>query len=167
MDNYDIWSGEFTHELSKIKDNMSPSEQRRYKLPMLLRLTQRVALFSPECETCQGLQSQIISIGTKFNYSPRMNRQNFRSYLSVIKGIIKHLKRTHGLVEERQYVKRYLFMGMIFGLSVIALGLILLNFGITLLALNVTAPALVTRIIFSGTIGYILDRRAKSRGNVL
>ncbi len=167
MDTHDDWTAKVSSEISKVENYISPSDQRRYKLPLLLRSARRVAAFSPECEVCQGLQSQIVSLGADLTSAPRMTRKNFRSYLSVIKGITKHLKQTHGLTEERKYVKRYVFMGLAFGLSLVMLGLILLSFGITLLALNVTLPALVTRVIFGYTIGYILDKRAKSRGKVL
>lgn len=167
MDRHDDWTGKVANEISKVEHHVSPSDQRRYKLPLLLRSARWVAAFSPECEVCQGLQSQIVSLGADLTSAPRMTRKNFKSYLSVIKGVTKHLKRTHGLVEERQYAKRYVFMGLAFGLSLVMLGLILLSFGIALLTLNVTVPALVTRVIFGYTIGYILDRRAKSRGKVL
>jgi putative flippase GtrA len=96
-----------------------------------------------------------------------MTRQSLKGYLDVVKGIAKHLKRTHGLVEERQYVKRYVLIGLTFGLSLILLCLILLNFGVTLLALNVTVLALITRVIFGYIVGHFLDRRARKRGRVL
>jgi hypothetical protein len=163
----DDWIEKIASEMSKVEEHISPSDQRRYKLPLLLRLARWVAAFSPECEVCQSLQSQIVSLGTNLARVPPMSRQNFRGYLNVMKGIIRHLKRTHGLAEERQYVKRYVFMGLGFGLFLVMLGLILLSFGITLLALNVTLPALVTRVIFAHTIGYLLDKRARRRGKVL
>lgn len=167
MDTSDDWGGQVASEISKITEHMTLSEQRRYKLPLLLRSARRVAAFSPECEVCRELQDQIASLGKDLTYAPQMTRQNFRGYLSVIKGITKHLKRRHGLAEERQYVKRYVLIGLTFGLSLIMLGLIMLSYGITLLALNVTVPALFTRVIFGYTIGHIRDRRARSRGNVL
>jgi len=95
-----------------------------------------------------------------------MTHNNFRSYQSIIKGISKHLKRTHGLVEERQYVKRYVLIGLTFGLSLVLLCLILLNFGVTLLALNITVLALITRVIFGYIVGNFLDRRARKRGRI-
>jgi hypothetical protein len=84
----------------------------------------------------------------------------------VIKNITRHLKRSHGLVEEKHYVKRYVFIGITFGILLVLLGLILLSFGITLLALNITLTALVTRTLFGYAIGYFLDRRARKQGRV-
>jgi len=167
VENNDDRSGQVAIEISEMTECMSPSEQRRYRLPLLLRSARRVAAFSPDCEVCRGLQSQIVSLGEVLTYAPQMTRQNFRNYLGVIKGITKHLKRRHGLAEEKQYVKRYVLMSLTLGLSLIMLGLILISYGITLLSLNVTVPALFTRVVFGFTIGHIRDRRARKLGNVL
>jgi len=96
-----------------------------------------------------------------------MTRHSLRNYLEVIKSITRHLKRSHGLVEERHYVKRYVLISLTFGISLVLLGLILLSFGFCLLTLNITLTALATRVMFSYTIGYFLDRRARKRGRVL
>ena len=167
MDNSDEWTRKVASEINKAEEHFSPSDQRHYRLPLLLRSARRVAAFSPECEVCQSLQSQIINLGVNLADLPRMTRQSSRDYLDIVKGITKHLKQTHGLVEERQYVKRYVLIGLTFGLSLVMLGLILLSFGITVLALNITLTALITRVVFSYTVGYFLDRRARKRGRVL
>ena len=167
MDNSNDWTRKVVGEISKAEEHISPSDQQHYRLPLLLRLARRVAAFSPECEVCQSLQSQIIILGVDSAYLPRMTRQSFRNYLAVVKGITKHLKRTHGLVEEKQYVKRYVLIGFTFGISLVLLGLILLSFGITLLALNITLTALITRVLFSYMLGYFLDKRARKQGRVL
>jgi hypothetical protein len=160
-------AGEIAGQIRTVHDRISPSAQKRYRLPLLVRLARRVTVFSPECEVCQGLQVQIISIGSNLMRPPPMTRENLINYLNIIKSIVKHLKRKHGLAEEGQYVKRYMFIGLAIGLSTVVLGQVLLGFGITILTLNITVPALVTRVIFSYTIGYLLDRRARRRGKVL
>jgi hypothetical protein len=152
--------------MSTVEDSISPSARKRYRLPLFLRMARRVNAFSPECGVCQDLQGRIISLGADLTRTPQMTRKNLRNYLSIIKIITRHLKQTHGLKEERQYVKRFLILGSAAGLSTVVLGLVLLSFGITLFTLNVTVPALVTRVIFSYTIGRILDKRAKNRGKV-
>ena len=167
MDNSDDWTRKVASEISKAEEHISPSDQRRYRLPLLLRLARRVAAFSPECEVCQSLQGQITDLSLDLADLPRMTRRSFGDYLDIVKSITRHLKRTHGLIEERQYVKRYVLIGLTFGLSLILLCLILLNFGVTLLALNIAVLALITRVIFGYTVGYLLDRRARKRGRVL
>jgi len=161
------WTKKVAFEISRAEEHFSPSDQRRYRLPLLLRLARRVAAFSTECEVCQSLQSQITSLSANLADLPRMPRQSLKNYLYIIKSIARHLKRTHGLVEERQYVKRYVSIGFTFGSSLVVLSLILLNLGVTLLALNVALLALITRVIFGYTVGYFLDRRARKQGRVL
>ena len=153
-------------ELVRAED-ISTSDQKRYRLPLLLRLAVQVATFSPECKICRALQVQIAQLSVDLAHRLPVNRQSLRDYLEVIKSITRHLKRSHGLVEERHHVKRYLLIGLTFGILLVLLGLILLSFGITLLALNITLTALITRVMFSYTIGYCLDRRARKRGRVL
>lgn len=167
MDNINERADEIAGKINTVEDSISPSDRKLYRLPLLLRIARRVIAFSPECEVCQSLQDRIISLGADLTRTPQMTRKNFKNYLGVIKSIVKHLKRTHGLAEEKQYVKRFLLIGLVAGLSLVVLGLILLGFGMTLFTLNVTVPALVTRVIFSYTIGYVLDKRAKNRGKVL
>ena len=148
-------------------EELSISDNKQYRLPLLLRLARQVATFSHECEICSDLQVQIAQLGTNLPNQLLMTRQSLKDYLDVMKSITSHLKHSHGFVEERYYVKRYVFVGFTFGISLVLLALVLLNFGITLLALNITLLALITRVIFSYTIGYFLDRRAKKRGRVL
>lgn len=167
MDNSDEWIREVTSEISKAEEHINPSDRRHYRLPLLLRSARRVAAYSPECEVCQSLQSQIINLSENLADLPRMTRRSFRDYLDVVKSIAKHLKRTHGLVEEGQHVKRYFLISLTFGSFLVVLTFILLSFGITLLTLSITVPALITRVAFGYTIGRILDKRAKKRGRVL
>jgi hypothetical protein len=167
MDNSDEWTGKVTIEISKVEENISPSERRHYRLPLLLRSARRVAAFYPECEVCQSLQIQINDLSANLADLPRMNDRSFKNYLYIVKTINKHLKRRHGLVETRQYVKCYSLISLTFGSLLVVLSLILLSFGITLLALNVTVFALISRVIFGCTIGFILDRRAKKQNRVI
>jgi len=167
VDTCDDWAVEVSGRIRQAEKRVSPSDRRRYRLPLLLRLIRRVAAYSTECDVCRDLQRQIEALGANLDGAPRMTRRGLRDHLSVIKGITKHLKRSHGLAEERQYVRRYVLVGLTFGLSLIALGLVLVNLGLTVLALNVTLPALATRVVFAYTIGYVRDRRARRHGRVL
>ena len=148
-------------------EGISISDQKRYRLPLLLQLARQVASFAPECEICQSLQVQIAQLGASLENRYLMTRQSLREYLGLMKNITRHLKRSHGLVEERHYAKRCVLASLTLGILLVLLGLILLNFGIALLALNITLIALIVRVMFSYSIGYFLDRRARKLGRVL
>ena len=79
-------------ELVRIED-IPVSDQKRYRLPLLLRLARQVATFSPECEICRSLQSQIAQLGADLVHRPPMTRQSLKDYLDVMKSIVRHLKR--------------------------------------------------------------------------
>lgn len=148
-------------------EGISIPDEKRYRLPLLLQLARQVASFAPECEICQSLQVQIAQLGASLEKRYLMTRQSLKEYLGVIQNITRHLKRSHGLVEERHYVKRCVLASLTFGILLVLLGVILLNFGIALMALNIALIALIGRVVFSYTIGYFLDRRAKKMGRVL
>jgi hypothetical protein len=96
-----------------------------------------------------------------------MTPKEYGNYLTAIKGITKHLKRKHRLVDEKQYIKRFVSIAAAFGLSLVMSGFVLINFGITVLVLSLTLPALVIRVIFGYAVGYLLDNRARKQDRVI
>ena len=163
----DDWYEGIFKGISELKDRLSPSSQRRYKLSLFIRVTRRVAGFSPDCEECRSLKSQITELSEGLIYSPPMTPTEYGNYLTTIKSITRHLKRKHRLVDENQYIKRFVSIGAAFGLSLVMSGLVLINFGITVLVLSMTLPALVIRIISGYAVGYLLDQRAKKQNRVI
>ena len=161
------WHEGIAEEISKLKDRLSAIDQSRYKLSLFLRMAERVACFSDDCEGCQDLRTKITGLKEDLICSQQMTPEEYGNYRTTIKGITRHLKRKHRLVDERQYIKRFVSASVALGLSLIMFGYILLSFGITVLVLSITLPALILRVIFGGTIGYLLDKRAKRQGRVI
>jgi hypothetical protein len=150
-----------------LAQKLSVSEYKQYLFPKFLRLTQRVTTFSPECEICRDLQVQIDKLSVDLPDQQLITNYNSEDHIYVMKVISRHLKESHGLVGKSYYVKRYVLLGLAAGITTILLGLILLCFGITQLALDITMTALITRAMVSYTVGYFLDRKAKKQGRVL
>ncbi|MFC1964108.1 hypothetical protein ACFLV1_01865 [Chloroflexota bacterium] len=163
----DDWCESVSREITELKDRLNPLGQRRYKLSLFIRMTRRIADFSTDCEECQVLKSQITEVSEELRYSPQMTPKEYGNYLTTIKSINRHLKRKHRLVDEKQYIKRFVSISAALGLSLVMSGFVLINFGITLLALSVTLPALVIRVICSYAVGYLLDNRARKQGRVI
>lgn len=163
----DDWYEGISKGITELKDRLSPSGQRRYKLSLFIRVTRRVASFSTHCEECRSLKSQITKLSEDLIYSPQMTPKEYGNYLTTIKSITKHLKRKHRLVDEKQYIKRFVSIGAAFGLALVMSGYVLINFGITVLVLSITLPALVIRVIFGYAVGYLLDKRAKKQDRVI
>ena len=167
MENREVWHTDISGQIEELRDQLSIEEEKRYKLAVLLRLTRRVVDFSVDCQYCQDLKGSIRALYKMLRDTPHMSSGEYKEYLAVFKGITKHLKKEHKLVDERQYLKRFVSLAATFGLTLIAFGYVLLNFGITILVLSITLPALFVRMIFGYTIGYLLDKRAKKQGRVI
>lgn len=161
------WYIDVTKEISSIKERLGQRDQRRYKLSLLLRLAERVTNFSADCSECRHLQGQITRLTEDLKYLDQMTPRKYGGYLTTINNITRHLKQKHRLVEARQYTRRFVSFSAAFGVFLIILGYVLLNFGITLLVLSITLPALIGRVIFSYAFGRFLDRRAKKKGRLI
>jgi len=166
MENKKAWYNRIRSKIG-MQQQLDNLEGCSLKLPLIKRLANRVDTFSVECKECLGIKRNLECISRDQSKKPVEIQDDYRRYMLTIKQIIYHLKKKHRLVSEKQYVKRLVFASLIFGLILILLGYGLLYFGITLLALSVTVPALFGRVIFSYTVGYLLDMRAKKQGRVI
>jgi hypothetical protein len=161
------WYEGIHRRIGALKDQWSPAGWRRYRLSLFVRVARRVSDFSTECPECRDLKDQISNLDENSTPSSKVYRKKYRIYLATFKTAIKHLRRKHDLVEDRQYIKRFVPFGIAFGLSFIIAGYVLVDFGITMLTISLTLPALFTRILSSYAFGYLLDRRAKKQGRVI
>lgn len=161
------WYQDVAREIGSIEEGLGQRDQKKYKLNLLLRLAQRVTNFSADCQECQHWQGQISRLTEDLKYLYQMTPRKYQDYLTATKRLTRHLKQKHGLIQGRQYTRRLVSIGAAFGVFLIILGYVLLNFGITLLVLSVTLPALVVRVIFSYAFGWFLDRRAKKEDRLI
>jgi hypothetical protein len=167
METCNEWYEGIHRRIGTLQKRWSPAGWRRYKLSLFMRVARRVADFSTECQECRDFRNKMTDLSEKLTHSPQVTRREYRSYLTTFKKVIKHLRRKHGLVEDKQYIKRFVSIGVAFGLSLIVFGYLLTNIGITLLVFSVTLPALFVRVIFGYAVGYLLDRRAKKQSRVI
>jgi hypothetical protein len=167
IDKKQAWYDGINKQISIQKNQWDFLDQRKWKIPLLKRLSKKVDSFSRECDECQRIKHQLESLGWYLAHKQGIVRQEYKNYQSTIKRIVYHLKRKHRLVNDRQYVKRFVATSFVLGLVLILFGYILLHFGITILVLSITIPALFGRIIFSYAIGHLLDIRAKKQGRVI
>jgi hypothetical protein len=161
------WYAGVAKEIGSIKESLGERDHKKYKLILLLKLAKRVANLAADCTECQYMQGRVTRLTEDLKYPYQMTPRKYGDYLTTIKDITRHLKQKHRLVEERQYVKRFVYFSTTVGVSLIVLGYVLLSFGITLLALSITLPALVARVIFGYAFGRFLDRRAKKKGRLI
>jgi len=160
------WYASVAAGINGLQSRLSRAEQKRYKLPRLLRLAGKVSSLSDECQQCQSLKPAISRL-TRELAEAAPSQRTYREYKQVTIEVTAHLKRRHRLVEERQYLKRFVSLSASLSLLLVLLGYFLVNFGITLLVLSVTLPISLLRIAFSSIFGHFLDRRARKQGRVI
>ncbi|UCE97806.1 MAG: hypothetical protein JSV74_00255 [Dehalococcoidia bacterium] len=154
-------------KICRLEKRVNNQRNNKWEQPLIKRLANRVDIFSVECKECRSIKDNFKYICTRHYAESEIINNNDNNYELTTKQIIHHLKKKHRLVIEKQYVRRLVFASLVFGLILILIGYGLLYFGITLLALSVTIPALFGRVIFSYTLGYLLDLRAKKQGRVI
>jgi hypothetical protein len=167
MEAQDGWVRNIAAEIGDLKSRLNPSETRKYKIPMLLRISDRVAEYCAECQQCRQFKGQIARLIENLYDASPMTDAARKDHLKTIDIITRHLKKKHRLIEERHYLKRFVSIAVAGGISLIAFGYMLLSFGITLLVIGITLPALFVRLIFGYTLGFFMDRRAKKKGRVI
>jgi len=167
MDKKRDWCEEINKQISMQENQLGFFARRKWRLPLLGRLVKRIDGFSSECKECQRIKYKLEVLCRYLVNHQQIARPEYRSYQTTMRSIVHHLKRKHRLINEKQHIKRLVSVSFLFGLFFILLGVVLLYFGNTLLALSITIPALFIRVIFSYTIGYLLDFRAKRQGRVI
>jgi len=163
----EVWCETIEARTRVCRQQLSPKEQRQFRLEMLPRLARRVDSFSNECYQCQHLKNELSRISQLLMCHPGLNHEERKQYLSGMAQVTRHLNRKHRLVSEWHYVKRFVSIAVALGLGLVGLGYLLLYLGVTLIVLTLALPALIGRIIFSYLVGLFMDRRAKKKGRVI
>jgi len=154
MEVHSKWYDGIVKEINLHKDLLSHKDQKKYKLDLLLRITERVDTFSSECGECQMLQPDITQLTQDLGYIVHTPKEKRKSYFKTINNIIKHLQKQHKLVNEGHYIG----IGMAIGAGIgTALGAIFENPGV--------GTGIGTAVGLA--IGTYLDKKAKKEGRII
>lgn len=155
MRNQSDWLNNTKGQIGLLKDTLGDKGYKKYKLPLLLCVAERVTQFYPQCGQCQifqrdisGLIQDIVSL-TQF---PDKDRQ--KSYFNTIRRIVQHLRKQHKLVNEGYYMGIGIAIGS--GLGV-ALGA----------AMRQVGGGIPIGVGIGLAIGAALDAKAKKEGRIL
>jgi hypothetical protein len=155
MKNQSDWLNNTKRQIGLLKDTLGDKKYKKYKLPLLLCLAERVAQFYPQCGQCHILQRDISGliqeIGSLTQF-PDKNRQ--KSYFKTMDMIVQHLRKQHKLVNEGYYMGIGIAIGTGFG---VALGV----------AMRQVGGGIPIGVGIGLTIGVALDAKAKKEGRVL
>lgn len=138
--------------IAELRERVSKDTAKCLNLKQLEKVGQRLVSFSGDCRDCQAF---LFGLGSIVESFLAQEQKDLQEYKSIMKQIVSHLEKEHGLISDGHYVGIYtslgLSFGLIFGLAVfdnVALGLPLgLSVGVA--------------------IGAGLDADAKKKGKVL
>lgn len=146
------WYKTTVAKVERILPTINPNIIRKYKMNQLLKMISRIDEFSHEnCEQCVHHKESIQKLITIMEEMSKGKRFDNKEYQAVYKEIMNHLKKGHGLVEERKYINQWIILGLIFGLAFMFVHIYSVSFG----------------LILGIGLGAMLDANAKKSGKQL
>ena len=148
--------------LSKISEKklyLDNKQIKYYRLDLLERIINRLALFSDECQECtnfiNNLEPYIDSIRVN------VDKQTIKAYNTFLQKIISHMQLKHKLVNDSYYLTLFIPIGMVVGMAVgMAFGIISSFYGISSSGIGIG-------LCLGVAIGAAIDADAKKKGKVI
>ncbi|MFC2032305.1 hypothetical protein ACFLUS_02915 [Chloroflexota bacterium] len=155
MNNKSDWLDGIKRQITLLKDTLSEKDYKKYKLPLMLCLAERVTQFYDECGQCQILQQDISALTQDVgNLTQLADKERQKSYFKSIDKITNHLQKQHKLVNEGYYMGIGIAIGSGIG---VALGV----------ALEQIGGGIPIGVGIGLAIGAALDAKAKKEGRIL
>lgn len=117
MDAHKEWLNRTSERIRGLKAVLSTKEYRKRKLDYILRVTLRIANFSPTCEECQKYRGDITNFINEMGSMAPSSSTAKSNYRKKIKNITTHLSKKHKLSYSGQYIGFGLSLGVGIGVS--------------------------------------------------
>ncbi len=140
--------------IDTLKAGMGKKDIKRFKLDYLPKLAVRIDGFSAYCPDCQTHRGEITELLKTPDKPEPVTKAELKAYTKKLDAITEHLKKTHKLVTEEQYMILATAIGPGLG---IAIGAITDNTGI----------GIGIGVALGTGIGWMLDRKAKKEGRII
>lgn len=127
IDSNNNWYKDIETRINSSKSSLSKKEYNKYQLDTLLRISQRVRGFSPECEECLRLQADISQMVDQSGNSTGLSKDQYKAYCRSMNNIIHHLREKHKLALEGESLGIWIGIGAALG---IVFGIIMDNIAI-------------------------------------
>lgn len=127
------WYKDTIGKVDRLLTKLNPGTIRKYKVDSIKRVILRVEEFTHqncnECENHKQSIDQLLAISEDMSKGKLIDP---KEYKVIYKKVLRHLKKDHGLVEERQYINQWIILGLIIGLAFTFLHIYAVSFGLIL-----------------------------------
>jgi len=154
MDEHQDWLNRTSERIRGLKAVLSEREYKKRKLDRILRVTQRIADFSPTCEECHKYQDDITNFIYEMGSMAPASKQTKNNYRIKIKNITSHLSKKHKLSYKGQHLGFGLSVGIGIGVSIGS-------------AMENIAIGVAIGVAIGLTVGSALEANARKKNKVI
>jgi hypothetical protein len=136
------------------KPGLTLKDQKRLRLPLVVRVARHLEALSVGCETCPGHHIAISGLVDSLDKVDDWTLADWKAYYRSVDSIIKHLKTAHKMVEEGDNVAMWIGVGVAIGAGIgVAFGQVAIGAGIG--------------VAFGVAIGGMLDAVAHKQDRII
>ena len=140
--------------IEAVKPGLTLKDQKRLRLPLVVKIARHLEALSIGCETCPGHRTAISGLVDSLDKVDDWTLADWKAYYRSLDGIIKHLKTAHKMVEEGDNVAMWIGVGVAIGAGIgVAFGQIAIGAGIG--------------VAFGVAAGGMMDAVAHKQGRVI
>jgi len=151
---YSNWLNETNKKLDDYISFSDKKTVKKFSLQLLKRITERTEEFSAkDCNECEKNKEDINKLLLMLDEHKNDSTVNFKDYNGIIRKLIEHLQKKHGLIEEGANVSLWMPIGMSIGMC---LGM---SFGSNGLSIGLSLGLAIGVAVGSG-----MDTKAKKEG---
>ena len=110
------WYNTTVTRIDELRQTLTKSEARDCRLDKLATIARRVDEFAASDPICRDYQGEIDKILIKLMKAPLSPKDN-RIYLCTLGTMVSHMKKTHHLVSEGEYMILAMIIGLAIGTS--------------------------------------------------
>jgi len=104
MNETNTWYQDIEKKISSLKEKMAGDKSNIKQLNILLKLSQRIAASSSDCNECNNLKMQITDVVNDLSDWPDLTDEQNENYINTAKNAIKHLTNIHDKRKRRSFL---------------------------------------------------------------
>lgn len=155
------WLKETNRKLDYYISSLDKKKVNRFRLEILKRIAVRTDKFSNGgCLECVENKESINKLLIMLEENENEQAAGYKSYSLLVKKLIEHLQKVHGLIEEGANVSTWMPLGMMFGMCFgMCFGMLIKSIGLSI--------GLSLGLAIGVAVGAGMDDKAKKEGKMI